>query len=290
MKKPNDLPTLGFVGAGFVGGAAIRAFSGYNNIVVYDKGLEIGSMAEVVEKADVIFVAVPTPMRKDGTCDTRIVEEVVLEIDEAVYDADRGFDNMEVVLRSTVPPQFLKELWDGVEHFSLLFMPEFLTERTADLDFITAPRYIIGTEDILDEEGYCNTVALLENRFPGTRIALMSLEEAALVKYMTNCFFAMKISFFNEVYKVASNVVGAEPSTVINEIIQDGRIGRSHFMVPGHDGDFGYGGHCFPKDVNAYISFGDPWNEMAKATMRVNDKVRKNRDWEKMTGRAVSED
>ena len=68
---------LGFIGAGFVGGAMIRGFSGYNPITVYDKGQGQGSIEEVVENSDVIFVAVPTPMRQDGSCDTRILEDVL---------------------------------------------------------------------------------------------------------------------------------------------------------------------------------------------------------------------
>ena len=110
-----------------------------------------------------------------------------------------------------------------------------------------------------------------------------------MVKYATNVFFATKISFFNELYKIAEKV-GANPTDVIEEVIQDGRIGRSHFMVPGHDGDFGYGGHCFPKDVRAYSFFAYPNTVMSSATEFVNDTVRKNKDWEKMPGRAVSED
>ena len=289
MEKPEDLPVMGFVGAGFVGGAAIRAFSGYNNIVVYDKGLGIGTLKEVCEKADTIWVAVPTPARKNGDCDTRIVEEAVHLIDDAIEAADREFDEVEVVVRSTVPPEFLRELSEGVDNICLLFMPEFLTERTADLDFITAPRFIIGTASTDEKTDLAYTERVLMNRFPSTRIKVMSLEEASLVKYATNNFFAMKISFFNELYKIAE-ALDADPTEVINEVVQDGRIGRSHFMVPGHDGDFGYGGHCFPKDVRAYSNFAYPNTIMSSATEYVNHTVRTNKDWEKMKGRAVSED
>ncbi len=277
MQNPSELPTIGFVGAGFVGGAAIRAFSGYNNCVVYDKGLEIGTMQEVCDQADVIFVAVPSPAKENGDCDTSIVVEVVEEIDDRVRNAGREFEGVEVVVRSTVPPAFLDELWESVENVSLLFMPEFLTERTADLDFITAPRFIIGTEDPSLDEMFANTMYVLSNRFPRTRITVMTLAEASLVKYATNVFFATKISFFNELYKIAE-LVGADPTVVIEEVIQDGRIGRSHYQVPGHDGSFGYGGHCFPKDVRAYSFFGYPHTVMSSATEIVNHKVRRESD------------
>jgi UDPglucose 6-dehydrogenase len=276
MLDPNEVqvPVMGFVGAGFVGGAAIRAFSGYNHCIVYDKGMGIGSMEEVCDVAEVIFVAVPTPPMKNGECDTSIVEEVVYAIDQAVYDAGRNIDGVEVVIRSTVPPAFLTKLWENTTNISVLFMPEFLTERTADLDFITAPRYIIGTQDVNEPDQFQLTWEVLNNRFPRTRITVMKLEEAALVKYATNVFFAMKISYFNELYKVAE-AVGADPTKVIEEVIQDGRIGRSHFQVPGHDGNFGFGGHCFPKDVRAFSNFAYPNTVMSSATEFVNHTVRK---------------
>jgi len=71
----------------------------------------------------------------------------------------------------------------------------------------------------------------------------------------------------------------------------DERLGESHWSVPGHDGDFGFGGHCFPKDLSALIYESrllETTNNVLKAAQKTNDEVRKNRDWEKMKGRAVS--
>ena len=279
---------LGFVGAGFVGGAMIRGFSGYFPMEVYDKGKGIGSLRAVVERSDVIFVAVPTPMRATGECDTRIVMEVVEEINHAVKVLDRTNDKIEVVIRSTVPPNFLIELWTICAHIKLLYMPEFLTERTADLDFINAPRFVIGSYSPEDHEEWMNLVAALRERFPRTRITTMSYQEASLVKYGTNTFFSVKLSFFNELYRVAEKL-GADPNVVIQEILQDGRIGRSHFQVPGHDGDFGWGGHCFPKDNRAYAVIAGDDSLMVDAAWEVNNKVRENRNWER-DRRAVSDD
>ena len=71
----------------------------------------------------------------------------------------------------------------------------------------------------------------------------------------------------------------------------DNRLGNSHWRVPGHDGDLGFGGHCFPKDINAILSLCKNYGSISNVTeaaVKTNDKVRKNRDWEKMKGRAVS--
>lgn len=285
----DDKIRLGFVGAGFVGGATIRAFSGYFPISVYDKGKGIGDLRSVCQNSDVIFVSVPTPMRKDGSCDTRIVIEVAEEINRYIKTLGRGDDGIEVVIRSTVPPDFMGELWQILSHVNLLFVPEFLTARTADLDFINSSRFIIGSLEPENSEHWMKTVAVLRERFPRTRITTMSYAEASLVKLGTNNFFAVKLSYFNELYKTAQNN-GADPDVVIQEILQDGRIGRSHFQVPGHDGDFGWGGMCFAKDNRSFSIISAPNNKMVDAAWEVNNEVRTNRDWERDIGRAVSED
>lgn len=291
-KKSLDMgkPVIGFVGAGFVGGAMIRAFSGHNERVIYDKGLNIGSMAEVVETADVIFVAVPTPMRKDGRCDTRIVESILLEIDSRCKKAHK--ECLEVVVRSTVPPTFLTRMSRELNWIELLFMPEFLTERAADIDFITASRFIIGANN----EMFCRkTFSIFRERFPRTRIVITTPEEAALIKYATNVFFTVKLSFLNELAlqcEAVNESAMCDFETVRDELAQDGRIGRSHFEIPGPDGDLGWGGHCFPKDNRAYSAFAHDIGAsaiMADAAWVVNEHVRTDRTWED-DERAVSED
>jgi len=180
-------------------------------------------------------------------------------------------------------------------------MPEFLTERTATLDFIQSSRFILGT----DPDSFVNgrfdsqmnpdvmmVAELFRSRFPKTRIPILTWQEASLVKYATNTFFTIKLSFFNELFGVCG-AAGANPDNVIGEVLEDGRIGRSHFAVPGHDGDFGWGGHCFPKDNRAYAAIVSALglkSLMADAAWDVNEVVRSNRDWERQIGRAVSQD
>ena len=277
--------TLGFVGMGFVGGAGYRAFSGYFDTVIYDKGQNIGSMEEVA-KADVIFVAVPTPMKKDGSCDTSVVEQVVTDLDKLVESGT------EIAVRSTVPPLWFYEVASRMKNGELLFVPEFLTERTADQDFLASPRFILGVECVSDPNTHAKTKQVFEERFPRTRVSIMTWEEASLVKYGTNTFFTTKLSFFNELYKLADKL-GANPDVVVEEVINDGRIGRSHFKVPGPDGDFGWGGHCFPKDNRALKAIADAAGiefDMVQSAWDVNERMRGDRDWERQKGRAVVED
>ena len=107
---------------------------------------------------------------------------------------------------------------------------------------------------------------------------------------MTNAFLATKVSFANEIYQICEKV-GADYDKVVEYATLDERLGKSHWMVPGHDGDFGYGGHCFPKDLSSLLYLSDKFdtiNNVLHATQDTNDEVRKNRDWEKMKGRAIS--
>ena len=113
-----------------------------------------------------------------------------------------------------------------------------------------------------------------------------------MVKYFLNSFLATKVSFANEMYQIC-NGLDIDYDKVTEYAIYDERLGRSHLNVPGPDGDFGYGGHCFPKDVNALIKVAQDLSiepHMLKATNEKNNKVRKNRDWEKQEGRAVIRD
>jgi UDPglucose 6-dehydrogenase len=110
-----------------------------------------------------------------------------------------------------------------------------------------------------------------------------------MVKYVTNSFLATKVSFANEMYQICEGL-DVDYDKVIEYATYDERLGKSHWAVPGPDGDFGYGGHCFPKDVKALISVAEGLNifpEMLLSTDTKNTEVRTNKDWEKMKGRAI---
>ena len=107
---------------------------------------------------------------------------------------------------------------------------------------------------------------------------------------MNNCFFATKVSIMNE-FKLLSDKIGANWDDALRGFISDGRIGDSHLNVPGHDGRLGYGGTCFPKDVNALISFAESHKieiNSIKGGWKTNLEVRSEKDWETKTGRSVS--
>jgi UDPglucose 6-dehydrogenase len=111
-----------------------------------------------------------------------------------------------------------------------------------------------------------------------------------MVKYLTNTFLSVKVSFANEIYQTCK-ALGIDYDKVVEYATLDDRLGNSHWSVPGPDGDLGFGGHCFIKDLSAFIYLTtqhQTLNNVLKATIQTNDMVRTDRDWETMKGRAVS--
>ena len=125
--------------------------------------------------------------------------------------------------------------------------------------------------------------------FPKAVIVKTGAKHAEMVKYFTNSFLATKVSFANDMYKIC-NALGLDYDKVVEYATYDDRLGKSHWSVPGPDGDFGYGGICFPKDVRALVKLSDEINahsNILSATEKTNYEVRKNKDWEKAKGRSV---
>jgi len=233
---------VGIIGNGFVGESQAFAFSPTAEIRVYDiDPLKSTHTLEEVCECDFVFVAVPTPMRKDGSQYLKYVETVFEKvIPGPIY-----------ILKSTVLPGTTKSLIKKYNNLDIVFSPEFLTERTAKLDMLTQARVVFGGAKRL-----CNKVKkLYEQRFMNRHYIITDPTTAELIKYMNNTFFATKVSIINE-FKRLSNALGTNWEDAMHGFAADGRVGDSHLHVPGPDGKLGYGGTCFPKDVNALITLG----------------------------------
>ena len=285
---------IGVVGNGFVGKAVKFGFSptvGCDaEVRVYDKdpNKSTHTLEETVNESDFIFLSVPTPANKDGSINTDILSSAIQDIDDVSTR-----DNY-IVIRSTVTPGTTRRLQQEYHQLNLLFNPEFLTERSANFDFINQSRFIIGSGDSMSSaSGAENFGELLKARF-GECIAIMdcTYETAEMIKYMSNCFFATKVSFLNEMYQIAekSNVNWQQ---AIDGLVADGRIGHSHMNVPGPDGKFGFGGSCFPKDIQAMKNFAESIGvnpSVLAAVWRKNLEVRPEQDWKELKGRAVTDE
>ncbi len=268
---------VGVIGNGFVGEAISFAFSSVSDLHVFDTDpLKSLNDLESVHNCDFVFICVPTPMFHDGSQDLSYVESVF----------ERAKNKPVYILKSTVLPGTTMKLSKKYSNFKIIFSPEFLTERTAKLDMLTQSRIILGGELKLTEK----VKTLFNQRFKIKNIIQTDSQTAELTKYMNNTFFATKVSIMNE-FKLLCDKIGANWEDALEGFVSDGRIGDSHLNVPGHDGKLGYGGTCFPKDVNALLSFSKKHDielNTIKGGWNTNLKVRSEKDWEEKEGRSVS--
>ena len=280
---------IGIVGQGYVGTAIKVGFEPHYELETYDKydkdKSTCDNLFDLVMECDVMFVCVPTPMNvKDGSCHTDVVEEVITEINEIVLETESYPYHIKptVVIKSTVPPGTTDRLHSKNRGIDVIFNPEFLTEMNFIEDFKNQSRIILGGI----RRGTNKLRQIYSRVFPHATIVKTGATYAETVKYFVNCFLATKVSFANEMKQICDGV-GIDYDKVVEYATYDERLGKSHWAVPGPDGDLGFGGHCLPKDVSAIVSEFD--SELLKSVLNVNNKVRKNRDWEKMKGRAVIE-
>ena len=281
---------IGIIGKGFVGSAVAHGFSeasGYQaEIKIFDKDplRSTNSLEELVTSSEVVFISVPTPSNKDGSINLDILSQCLGEINHIASQTDSY--NSVYLIRSTVVPGTTRSFQEQFPKLKLVFNPEFLTERSANFDFISQARFVLGGE----KENVKKVSALYKDRFGQTiSIVETDFESAELIKYVCNTFFATKVSFLNEM-KLLSDSVNANWTDVIEGFIRDGRVGNSHTQVPGPDGKFGFGGSCFPKDIQALINFGDSIGidlSVLKGAWKTNLTVRPEKDWEDLFGRAV---
>jgi len=275
--------TIGVVGQGFVGTAIKEGFKSFVNIETYDKFKDstCSSLNELSQKAEIIFVCLPTPMRKAGDCDLSIVSETV-------YKLDSFGNNNIAVIKSTVLPGTTEKFNKECNNLQVLFNPEFLTEANFINDFKNQNRVIIGGP----RPATTKVKNLYRKCYPAASIIKTGSNTAEMVKYFTNCFLATKVSFSNEIRQICEKI-NVDYDKVVEYGLYDQRIGKTHFSSPGPDGKFGFGGSCFPKDVNALISFAalvDTNPVVLKSVWNKNLEVRPERDWEQLKGRAVSEE
>mgnify|MGYP003145500183 FL=1 len=285
---------IGIVGNGFVGSSVAFGFSpqcGCDGAVVKihdkDESKSLHSLEDVVNTSDYIFLSVPTPSNQDGSISLDIIYEVFEEIHNVInYEADY---HPVILLRSTVTPGTTRKIQLKYPRMHVVFNPEFLTERSAKFDFINQSRFVVGGSwgDAIRVEH------LYQWRFgESAPVIKTNYQTAELIKYMNNCFFATKVSFLNEMYQIAEKC-GANWEEAIEGFVRDGRIGHSHLNVPGPDGKLGFGGSCFPKDIQAMINFSDSLDtpsNVLKGAWKTNLEVRPEEDWKKLKGRAVTDE
>lgn len=230
---------IGIIGDGVVGGA-LRAWfeSQGTDVRSYDppKGL---SDRTSIDRADVVFVCVPTPHEAGRGFDHSYLMEAVASIAGSKV----------VVIKSTVLPGTTDELQRRYPRHRFMFNPEFLREATAIYDMAHPDRQVAGVTT-LSEDAAAMVLSLLP---PAPIVRVCRAREAEMAKYVANSFLAVKVSFANEVFDLCERL-GIDYGDVRDVVAADDRIGGSHFDVLA-DGYRGYGGKCLPKDSKALLDF-----------------------------------
>jgi len=270
--------TVGIVGNGFVGNALYQNLRDKVQCKVYDvdKNRSFNTLEEVVEQ-EFIFVCLPTPMRKDGSCDLSILEKFFEDIEKMDLDIlqERTF-----IIKSTVPIGTTKRLAEKHSLTWIVHNPEFLTARNAVHDFKVAQRTILGGDSRLTSrvsQLYWGYLHYGEDH----KIIQCSSDESEAIKYFSNSFLAYKVAYFNKVYDTCQKL-GMDYKHVRDGITMDRRIGTSHTKVPGIDRDRGFGGTCFPKDLSSLILQMEKHDinaDMFREVWNYNEEIRTVIDW-----------
>lgn len=254
---------LGIIGCGYVGGAVSAAFQRCAQFIV-DPKLGEATIEDLNDwKPEMVFICLPTPSKPTGEVDGSLVHDALTRLAPGTL----------AVVKSTITPDYLDH-----PHLRVVFNPEFLTQRTAERDFLYPDSLILGGALVDGVEVYNAYKHWSEVKVPA-EVFYPDIKTACLVKYTLNCHFAAKVTFMNEIHRLHKYMGCNSDWEEFTQILAaDHRLGHSHLQVPGPDGFYGYGGACFPKDTTALYEYARKNNihlEMLAATIFTNGMIRK---------------
>ena len=243
---------VAIIGCGFIGTALNEWLKNNNENVETRVSDPPKGINDDICDCDAYFIQVHVPTEDDGTQDLTLLRELVMK-------APVG---KPIWIRTTILPGTSKKLSDETGR-TVYHMPEFLTERTYLEDFKWQPMVFTGD------------IELLKKIFPGKKHIDMSSAEAELVKYAHNVFGALKVTYFNCIYNLCQKY-GFDYNKVREGVLGSTYINDVHTQVPGPDGKLGYGGKCFPKDVNAFQHMfqNEPVGKLLAPLKQMNEQFR----------------
>jgi len=248
-------------GYGFVGKAVDNAFKEKHNTIIVDPKYTTIEIQHHLD-ADGIIICVNAPTRSNGTLDIEALFSIL----------DQVPNTMPVLIKTTLTPSIADALEKSFPDLNITFNPEFLRQASADSDFLNQSYAVFGRKD----SNNFWSVLFMETLPNCNHIVNCTAKEACMVKYSANSFLALKTSFFNQIYDICK-VDGMDFEMVRNILSIDNRIGSGHTLVPGPDGERGWGGACFPKDTKALINYAKNLNTpmtVLEETAKYNDKIR----------------
>jgi len=254
---------VGVIGRGFVGGAITNGFENQGHeVLVHDT--KLNTKIENVLESRLLYICVPTPSSEDGSCNTDIVESVLVELSELNYDGS-------VCIKSTIVPGTTQKFRQQFNNLNISFVPEFLREKTAVEDFLYNNNVlVIGSDD--DE-----TISLVKESHGvlPTHTVTMTPTEAELTKYFSNTYKAMRVTFANAFYNLCQTM-GSDYDKVRDAFLFHG-VGDGHYLKVNKQYG-GFGGTCLPKDSKALAKLVDDLGlpmDIFKVIVSDNDKFTK---------------
>lgn len=282
---------IGIIGAGVVGSATGRALSLAHEILYYDKfkkpyNLQ-SNIDEIGREAEMVFVCVPTPMKPSGEMDYSAIYGSLDELAQSVEKTSRNSRDLISIIKSTAVSGTTDRL-SAKYPFKFAFNPEFLREKHAEEDMMNTNRVVIGANDYEVAE---KIVHMYKEVFPNAKYEVFDIKTAEMIKYAANVMLAGQIALANEISQICV-ALGIQYDAVKNSILHDERIARN-INVPGPDGKMGFGGKCFPKDLNALIYLARenhlrPY--LLEEIWRSNLATRRDRDWLEIKGATTQKD
>lgn len=234
---------LGIIGHGIIGQAITAYLSAHNpSVQLFISDPPKGHIADLANTPDLaaVFIQIHLPTLQDGSQPLSRLIPIIAPLPPSVP----------VFVRTTILPGSSEALSKATAH-SVAFLPEFLSEKTALKDFSSQPLAFPSPHQ-----------DLLHRIFPDKPYIVASPLELELAKYAHNTFGALKVTFFNAVNHLCSQLSEIHPDSpplsyhaVLSAILLSSYINQTHTKVPGPDSHYGYGGKCFPKDVNAFLRF-----------------------------------
>jgi len=234
---------IGIIGFGYVGQAIGWSYQYKAELVIRDPKLVDSASLDQLASCDAIFVCVPSPSTEDGHCDTAILETTLKEL--LFVNINK---QIPIISKVTAPPSVYARLQE--EYPNLVYCPEFLTAANNVADYANSSYFVLGGN--YDWCVKARDVIQLGVHLAHDKFTIIDIKTAAMYKYMMNSYLATKVTFMND-FKLLADAEGIEWTDLKYLSTADIRIGNTHMDVPGPDGQYGWGGGCFPKDVAAII-------------------------------------
>ncbi len=248
------------IGYGVVGKAVASVFNS-KEVCIVDPKYTANKIADYKDRAfDAVFVCVDTPY-----------EDKFQLMDEVLRDCNLYLKHNIICCKSTCSPIFYKSAVKRYAHIKILFYPEFLSHWSNKKDFKNQEYIILGGK----KDASIQMHGILKQRLKKLKeVHYTTIEAAAFVKYCANYFFTLKVTYANDIHILHKKLKIKESFGKLTDLIgNDKRIGKSHFQVPGRDQMYGWGGHCFPKDMKELIDFSN--SPLASFVLELNNAHRK---------------